>query len=290
MTMGGEGTRFSQLRLRVQNLPLQTRFGPFTNYVNRFLIRGRYRSRFGQSIELMLKGYENSQERNMKKLFSTLVALAMVAGVNADLLTQWTFEGDVTTPSTGSGTASLIGGTTATFATGWDRSTNNTGGRAWNSTNYPAQGTDSGTAGILFATSTAGYEGITVNWDGRHSNTASRFVQFQYSIDGVNFSFDGLANDGIFEAVDGGDKWYAPRSVDLSGIAGVADNANFAFRVVSIFAPGKSEYLPSTVTSSYGRSGTLRYDNVSIEGVVVPEPTSLFALISGLALASLRRR
>ena len=49
-------------------------------------------------------------------LLVAALALVTLTSVNAqNLMTQWTFEGDVITPSTGTGTASLIGGTTATF-------------------------------------------------------------------------------------------------------------------------------------------------------------------------------
>ncbi|MFN3706583.1 MAG: hypothetical protein ACK4WM_11400, partial [Thermoflexales bacterium] len=48
----------------------------------------------------------------------------------SSVITQWTFNGGTTTPAVGSGTASLVGGTTASFAQGVGGESN--GG--WNTT------------------------------------------------------------------------------------------------------------------------------------------------------------
>jgi len=197
-------------------------------------------------------------------------------------VTQWNFNGSSTatvpggsaspTSSVGSGTASLVGGITATFATGTsnggssDPVTTAPPNYAWNTTSYGAQGSGSGERGVRFNVSTVGFFDIAVSWDQRHSNTSSRFVQFQYSLDGVDFSSDGLAGDGIFFAGLGGDTWYNGRSVSLAGIAGASNNANFAFRIVAIFAPGTSGYVASTETSTWAGSGTLRLDMVTVSG------------------------
>jgi hypothetical protein len=72
----------------------------------------------------------------------SLIALGLVffssSSLRAEHVTQWSFEGDVISPSVGVGMAELLDGTTATFAAG------NGGGRGWDSTTYAAQGTESG--------------------------------------------------------------------------------------------------------------------------------------------------
>jgi hypothetical protein len=149
-------------------------------------------------------------------------------------------------------------------------------------------GSGSGERGVQFQVSTAGFFDIGISFDLRHSNTSSRFVQFQYSLDGTNFSSKNLVDDGIFEASLGGDTWYNLRTVSLAGVAGASNNANFAFRIVAIFAPGTSEYVASTATSTWAGTGTLRYDMVTVMGVV-PAP----GVVATLALAGLvgsRRR
>jgi hypothetical protein len=224
------------------------------------------------------------------------IALTAIQAYAQVTITQWTFEGDVTTPSIGSGTANLVGGTTATFATGFAGSPD----RAWNSTAYPLQGEGSGTAGVEYIVSTSGYSNIAVSWDGRHSNTSSNRVRLQYTLNGtdwVNFVADETnasnsaagVNKGFDNGryiADAGDTWYQ-RSASFAGISGASDNAAFAVRMVSEFFDGAG-YAASTATSTYSENGTLRYDNVTFQGggsnpVLTSDPTNLsgFTYIEG---------
>lgn len=220
-----------------------------------------------------------------KIYFSALVLTCFIwltSALNAQVvITQWTFEGDVITPSTGSGTASLIGGTTATFATG------NGGGRGWNTATYPAQSTGSATAGTEFLASTAGYNNIIVSWDHRASGTASRWSQLQYTTNGTNWN--------VFDDNDGGlsphDAFY-PFTFNLSSIPAANDNPNFGIRIVSIFSPlafnqnatlsyganeaymranSDAKYPPDAGlgTGNYSQAGTWRFDNVTISGTEI---------------------
>ncbi len=238
-------------------------------------------------------------------LRNTLIAAATAAFVSTSafgaVITQWNFEGDVSTPSTGTGAASLIGGTTATFAAG------NGVGRGWNSTNYPAQSTGSGTAGVQFLASTAGFEDITISYDHRASGTASRWARIDYTTDGS--TWQPLTNNA--GGLSPHDTFYASGTLTLPA---AADNkANFGIRIVSIFsrqafdqnstlAPFAADtaymranagavYSPgtSTATGDYGSGGTWRFDNVTISGTVIPEPATLGAL-AALGLIALRRR
>ncbi|MBX3435491.1 MAG: hypothetical protein KF847_19415 [Pirellulales bacterium] len=233
-------------------------------------------------------------------LFAALMLLAPAA--RGDLVTQWTFEGDVTTPSTGAGTASLVG-VTATFATG------NGGGRGWNTTSYAAQGVGSGTRGVEFMVSTAGYEHITLSFDHRASGTASRWAEVLYTADGGT-SWTSAGNNG--GGLSPHDNFYS-FNFDLSSILGVNDNPLFGFRIVSIFSPqafdqnasladfaadtaymranAQASYTPGggTGTGNYETGGTWRFDNVTINGTAiaaVPEASSfLFAGLVGCVTA-----
>jgi hypothetical protein len=122
-----------------------------------------------------------------------LIASAFVAphraAATTTIITQWTFnsptpDGNTATgttdPAIGSGTASLVGGTTATFASG-DAGTGSsdpaTGDdSAWNTTTYAPQGTQDRQRGAQFAVSTVGYQNIRFSFDLRHSNTAANTV------------------------------------------------------------------------------------------------------------------
>jgi hypothetical protein len=225
------------------------------------------------------------------KLFA-LVALAGIAAVaNADVITQWDFNGTAgtTTPNVGSGTASLVGGTTATFANG-----NANGGSTdpntsasnfgWNITTFAAQGQDSGNRGVQFLVSTLGYTNIIVTFDQRHSNTSSRFYAGQYTVDGTNWvtatTFEGNA----------GDTWFNGRTIDLSAVSAANNNANFGVRVVAVFATGTNAYTASTSTSTYAATGTARFDMVTVNGDVIPTPGAVALAGFGGLLAARRRR
>jgi hypothetical protein len=219
-------------------------------------------------------------------------------------ITQWNFNGAsattvpggslAPTPSLGAGTASLIGGTTASFSSGTA-----TGGSSdpvlttpnnygWQTQTYPLQGTNNKTAGVQFTVSTVGYSNIVIEWDTRHSNTAARHQQFQYSTDGTNF-----VDFGSLYIASSGDAWFNNRSIDLSSISGVNNNANFAFRMVAAFDPASgTSYTASNspTTLSYGTAGSWRFDMVTVTSVSpVPEPSGL-ALLGIAGLFAIRRR
>ncbi len=138
---------------------------------------------------------------------------------------------------------------------------------------------------MQFNVSTLGFEDILVSYDLRHSNTSSRYEQFQYSLDGTNFVdfalFDGNA----------GDTWFNNRTIDLSSIAGADNNASFAFRVVAAFAPNTSAYAASS--STYAGTGTWRFDMVTASGAAVaavPEPETYALLVAGLGFVGFSAR
>ncbi len=220
---------------------------------------------------------------------------AVEAAPGGVVVTAWNFNGPAGTsePSEGRGTASVIGGATANFAAGSPVDTSAPSpaeNKGWNVTGFASQGTGSGERGVQFACSTSGFESIAVVWQERHSNSASRFVQFQYSLDGKAFTSSGLANDGVFEASLGGDAWQTERRVDLKHIGGVDGNANFAFRVVSVTDPATGQYLPTSPSANYSPTGTVRFDLVHVEGAAIPAPAALALGASGALLAAVSRR
>jgi hypothetical protein len=230
-----------------------------------------------------------------------IAAALLAAGTaHASVLTQWNFNSPVpdgntgtgtTLPSVGTGTASLVGGTTASFASGaagggsTDPAPSDNSG--WNITTFAAQGTGELTRGVQFAVPTTGFTQLVVSWDQRHSNTAAAHVQFQYSLDGTSF-----VSFGAPLVATAGDAWFNNRSVDLSSVSGAADNASFAFRIVAAFAPSTSGYLASNPTSTYASGGTWRFDMVTVSASPIPEPSTYAMLALGLlgVTAAARRR
>jgi hypothetical protein len=226
---------------------------------------------------------------NSKLLLAAFALSAVSAGAQANVLTQWNFNSTVpdnatgtgtTAPTIGNGTASLVGGVAASFASGSasggssDPALSDNSG--WQTTTYAAQGTGDKTRGVQFNVNTLGYQNISVSYDLRHSNTSSRYEQVQYSLDGINF-IDSTVFDG-----NSGDTWFNNRMIDFSALPGVSDNANFAFRILATFAPNTSTYLPSNGASNYGTAGTWRFDMVTVTGSPVPVPAAVWLLGSAL--------
>ena len=232
----------------------------------------------------------------MKTRFAIVAAIAAFAGsAHADIL--WTFNSlpsdnasgtGTLSAEIGTGTASVFGGTTSTFASGNASggstdpdATNNDSG--WNLTTFAAQGAGSGARGAQFDTNTLGLSNIVLSFDVRHSNTSSRFIQVSYDLgDGNGYQTAGLAADGIFEA-NGGDVWNNNRTLSLP--ASASNLSSISLRIAPVFAPSTTTYLPATTTSTYGTSGTLRFDMVGI----VPTPGSLALLGMGFLAAGRRR-
>lgn len=233
-------------------------------------------------------------------------ACGLAASAGADVITQWNFNSNPPDTSTATGTTvpnvnitapaatiALQGGVTHPgFNNGAGSSdpapSDNSG---YQTTTYPAQGTASGTAGVAFTTSTVGWQDIVVSWDQRFSNTSSRFFEFQYTLDFSAASPLWVTFGGVRENTLGGDQWLNSNQADLTGIAGVDNNANFAFRVVAVFEPGTSAYLSSRLPpqSTYAPTGTWRFDMVTVRGTEIPTPGTM-ALLGLGGLVALRRR
>jgi len=251
--------------------------------------------------------------------FNSSLALALSAGfamsANAQLITRWNFNSTtpdattttgVTTPSTGTGTLSLVGGATSTFATG---SPGDTGGGTDNSglnlSTWAAQGTGNLTRGLQFSASTAGYSDIVVSLDFRNSGTVSRFFQLQVSTDGTTFNnvsggtaaFGTVNNNsgtsftsaGLYSNTAASSSQAFVQSITYTFPSGsaVENNPNAAFRWLATFDPSAGgNYVSSFAgtTSAYSVNGTGRFDMVSVSGTVaVPEPSE-YAAMAGAGL------
>jgi hypothetical protein len=222
--------------------------------------------------------------------YGALTSAVATLSVGLPQLATWNFNytnGSVTapTPSSGSGTASLVGGVSSSFVSGStnDPSDNISTNAGWSTATYPAASANNKSAGVKFAVNTSGFSDIAVRWDQRHSGTASRYTRFQYTVDGVNY----IEGPVYTNANTTANATYLARTNDLSAITAVNNNPSFAFRIVTEFEStaiqsGAASYVPTDATATYGAGGTIRFDLVQVYSVsATGNPVSLAIQLSG---------
>jgi endonuclease/exonuclease/phosphatase family metal-dependent hydrolase len=234
------------------------------------------------NVQLTNTGNYSVVVTNIAGSVTSSVTTLTVFVTNPVVFAQWNFnsvtpDGNTTTgttsPSIGSGIAALVGGTSATFATG-DTTFDPAGGTdnsGWNTATYPASTSNNKTAGVQFKVSTLGKTNISVTWSQRASNTGSKYARLQYSTNGINFvdfsTAVSVSAGTVFEV----------KTNSLLGIAGVNDNTNFAFQIVSEFqstatGSGSAAYVAANSSSTYAggaSGGTLRFDMVTVSGLAI---------------------
>lgn len=232
---------------------------------------------------------------NFKNNFFVLAFLLLTIASEAQI-TSWTFDpflGSTSNPSpnVGVGAASIVnlgGGIIApgarTGMTGIGCGAQTTG-NAWAYEPFDP-GTVNESNGAQFSGSTVGYGTIIFTWDQRWSNTAANTVRLQYTTDGVtwipftmtafNTTFcNGSINvNGCFEASATGDD-YRRTSVNFSAIPATNNNPNFGVRLLAAFYQSTGQFRQvSTPSIVANPGGTWRFDNVSINGTLLPGPTA----------------
>ena len=224
-----------------------------------------------------------------KMMCITTLLLASLSGVKAaSILTAWTFDNLAIAPngspqpSTGFGTASALGlsnpdvqslaGSSSGAANSWRI------GNGWSS-NAPL-----GTQGARFADSTFGYYRIKVSFDVYATTDAEANLQVQYTTEGNIWNNAAITSVGTLGVItnnsatnstvmgsyvklknNGTTGWNNQITVDLSGISGVDNNANFAIRMVN--ASTGSNCVDTTGALYNDNSGSWTFDNVVIQGV-----------------------
>ncbi len=209
----------------------------------------------------------------MKKIYSLLVGSLCVFTLNAQatIITEWNFNDQTTNPSVGTGELTLIGGIQpwdnpgddipAGYSSGCNPVTleledgTATGNWAYNSTDYPAQGTNSDTAGFLFYTSTAGaVDEVSFIFNMRRSNTASTYFSVYSSLDGADWDLIATESNNSTNFGAYGGPYLVPNGTNAEQLY---------IKVVSSFEPGTNAYA-ATGGTGYGSGGTIRLDNVRV--------------------------
>jgi len=215
------------------------------------------------------------------------------ADITSGVITRWNFNNGDLSPSTGSGTATAVGGVTAGFVNGLGGSSD----RAAANKVASIKGASGVLTGMQFAVSTVGKKEVKVFWDIAASGSASKYTRFQYTLDATASSpvwvdytatlgdSPGVAIESGLYALDKVDSTLLQRSADLSGVAGAQNNAKFGFRVISAYAPGTSAIARTDGTSAaYSTAGTVKYDMVTVTGVDGVFGTPLSNYLAGFNL------
>jgi hypothetical protein len=208
---------------------------------------------------------------------AVLLFLAASQATVADELAVWNFNDSDLNVDHGSGTlTSNLNVVNILFAAG---TTNNArlGDAAGQALSLQG-GTSNANNGrnLTLNVSTAGFANIIVSFATQGTSTGFTSNQFQYSLDGINFTDFGspYTPTAAFGTL--------PLVFSLVSIAGLNNNPNAAFRIVF-----------NGATSSTGNN---RIDNIVVEGVSasvasIPEPTTALLLLSGLGgLYRMKRR
>lgn len=253
----------------------------------------------------------------MKKLFRMIAACGLAAMCVATTaqgvtITQWNFNGttgvnNAPAPSIGAGSATPVGMTGGAnnadiVAAGGNVPSTDPGvpNNAWRvrgSNSNGWSGTTQLLSGAQFNASTAGASNIVASFDIQATDGSPRYGQFQYTVDGANFTSFGALLD--FNATFDG---WAPFSFDLSAVPGVSNNPLFGFKLVSAFSPveftnangvqpANTAFQRASATSQVynGTAGNWRFDMVTISSV--PEPSSLaLGGLSAIGIAAVRSR
>jgi hypothetical protein len=171
-----------------------------------------------------------------------------------------------------------------------------------------------GTQGAQFAVSTLGYSNVTVKFDWYATTQGEANMQLQYTANGSTWnnvqltlggSDSGLVVSNNTTSANTVNGWFVSDSTS-TGVAGAgqdwftgltatisdpsaANDANFAIRIVN--ASTGSDDVSTQVTALNNNSGNWRFDNVTISGVAVPEPSTIAMVgLEVLGMLSLRRR
>ena len=164
-----------------------------------------------------------------------------------------------------------------------------------------------GTQGAEFQVSTMGFTNLQLSFDWSPTSQGEANLQVEYSLNGSTFfnvpaslftvptGVTAMTNTTSANTVMGGyiqtlnsTTFNNGIVVNLSGIAGAANDPNFAVELVN--ASTGADDISTKGTALNNTSGNWRFDEVSINAVPEPGPCALVGLsLAGLALLAYRR-
>jgi hypothetical protein len=250
------------------------------------------------SSELMISGVQPADVTNFAVIVtgtfgSVTSSIASLQSVSATaVLAYWDFNGveftNMTNPTgltnpvpfSGAGVAAPVGTTFSPGASPFAQNlpanvdpingpgtTDHLPNLSWGTDNYPIATVGNKQNGVQFNVSTAGAKNIMISYDSRATSTASAYERLQYTTNGTDWI--DYPTSSTFLGLQASS--YYPFSYNLTGFPGVADNPDFAFRIVTEFQKtatygiGASNAYVGTA-NTYGTSGTVSYDVVTVTG------------------------
>jgi hypothetical protein len=122
---------------------------------------------------------------------------------------------------------------------------------------------------IVLAFETLGLQDIGLQWDQRGTSSGFTSRAVSYSLDGTSFTPFGTDSGALSST------WTTP-TFDFSGISALNDQP--------------AVYLAITLDGATGPTGNNRFDNITITGTVIPEPSASLLLVLGTSWIGMRRR
>ncbi|HTW94796.1 MAG TPA: PEP-CTERM sorting domain-containing protein [Tepidisphaeraceae bacterium] len=261
-----------------------------------------------------------------------MISAISPSAAKATIITQWSFTAKVTgpdnspSPTTGTGTAISLGMTNSYSYAGGETSPTTTndditqpGSKSqlqdytWrirgfdNASGQPGNGWNNSapnyTQGAEFEVPTTGYNNIGISFDWYCTTQGVANMQFLYTLDDtqatptwVPVGSDLIATANNFYGAPASSSTTPTNSFDLTGIAGVGNDPNFAFEMVSVQPISTDTNYSTTTLGDYASAGGGNYNNSSgnwsfgnVTVSEVPEPASA-SLLSLAGLTLLRRR
>jgi hypothetical protein len=193
----------------------------------------------------------------MKKLLLLAFAALLQPIYAQEIIREWNFNDSLKTATQSTDSIQIIGEISSSLKR---ISTKNI---VLNTTSYPAKDQKNMTQGIQFITSTAGFSQIQLTTTLKFSSTAANtwVLQACTNPDATPQSWQNVDTLGAF-AKSGSN---IQTSSDLSYFPEINNKAKIAFRLVSSFAIGSTQYAPISATP-YSTKGTVQFDNIILKG------------------------